>query len=36
MILGFAFLGAVGWVWWTGTTHGVLVQVSRGMTLGGW
>jgi len=39
MILGVAFLGAVAWVWWTGTTHGVLVQVSRGMTLGalgGW
>ena len=34
MILGVAFLGAVAWVWWTGTTHGVLVQVSRSMTLG--
>lgn len=35
MILGFAFLGAIAWVWWTGSTHGVLIEVSRSMTLGG-
>lgn len=29
-VLGVAFLGAVGWVWWSGATAGVLVQVGGG------
>lgn len=34
LLLGLAFLGALAWVWWTGSTHGVLVQVSRATVLG--
>lgn len=33
-LLGVAFLAALAWVAWTGSTQGVLVQVSRGMVLG--
>lgn len=29
-VLGVAFLGAVGWVWWSAATAGVLVRVGRG------
>jgi len=32
-VLGLAFLGAVGWVWWSGETAGVLVRVGQGLTL---
>jgi 4-hydroxybenzoate polyprenyltransferase len=32
-VLGVAFLGAVGWVWWGGMTAGVLVHVGRGSAL---
>ena len=32
-VLGVAFLGAVGWVWWSGATAGVLVRVGRSMAL---
>jgi len=33
-LLGVAFLAALVWVAWTGSTQGVLVQVSRAMVLG--
>jgi 1,4-dihydroxy-2-naphthoate octaprenyltransferase len=36
LVLGVAFLAAVASVWWTGTTAGALVQVSRDMSLGTW
>lgn len=32
-VLGVAFLGAVGWVWWSGETAGVLVRVGAGLAL---
>lgn len=32
-VLGVAFLGAVGWVWWSGGTSGVLVRVGQGLAL---
>ncbi len=34
LVLGLAFLGAIAWVAWTGSTAGALVQVSRDMSLG--
>lgn len=36
LVLGLAFLGAIGWVAYTGVTAGALVQVSRDMSLGTW
>jgi 4-hydroxybenzoate polyprenyltransferase len=36
LVLGLAFLGAIAWVAYTGSTAGVLVQVSRDMSLGTW
>lgn len=36
LVLGLAFLGAIAWVAYTGETAGVLVQVSRDMSLGTW
>jgi 4-hydroxybenzoate polyprenyltransferase len=32
-VLGVAFLGAVGWVWWSGGTAGMVVRVGRGLML---
>jgi 4-hydroxybenzoate polyprenyltransferase len=34
MLLGVAFLVALAWVAWTGSTHGALVQVSRATVFG--
>lgn len=34
LLTGVAFLAALAWVAWTGTTHGVLVRVSRATVLG--
>lgn len=36
LVLGLAFLGAIAWVAWTGSTAGVLIDVSRDMSLGTW
>lgn len=33
-LLGVAFLGALAWVAWSGSTHGVLVKVSRATVFG--